>query len=158
MSRPAAPPDAAQADAVIRPYRDDDAGPCARVFERAWNAGHPYAPRAIGVPEFLVAIRNRTILVALGHDGQVAGFAGVYLPDSFVHHLYVDPDWSGRGLGRTLLARALALAGGDATLKCQVGNARALRFYAREGWTQDEHGESDGQAWVRLRSPRVGDA
>ena len=63
-----------KADGIdLRPYEPEDAGPCARVFERAWNAGHPYAPRAIGVEEFLQAVRDRSVVVARTEAGRVVG-------------------------------------------------------------------------------------
>jgi GNAT superfamily N-acetyltransferase len=142
-------------DVIFLPYRSEDAEQCARVFERAWNAGHPYAPRMIGMAEFLLAIRDRNVVVARTGAGRVVGFAGVYVPDRFIHHLYVDPAWSGGGIGRGLLAHALHLAGGRATLKCQVRNEGALRFYEREGWRFGERGETDGELWVRLHSPET---
>jgi GNAT superfamily N-acetyltransferase len=138
---------------TIFSFEAGDAGQCARVFHRAWNSGHPYAPREIGVDEFLAAIRDRSVIVAQSAAGQIIGFAGVYVPGQFIHHLYVDPVWTGCGVGSTLLAHALALAGGQATLKCQVRNERALRFYDREGWTPKEQGETDGEPWLRLKSP-----
>jgi hypothetical protein len=57
------------------------------------------------------------------------------------------------GVGQAMLSHALALAGGSATLKCQVGNSRAIRFYERGGWIQGERGESDYGPWVRMHSP-----
>jgi GNAT superfamily N-acetyltransferase len=52
--------------------------------------------------------------------------------------LFVDPRWWGSGLARTLHARAVedASARGFTTMRLftPVGQARARRFYEREGW------------------------
>jgi ribosomal protein S18 acetylase RimI-like enzyme len=56
-----------------------------------------------------------------------------------IFSLYVDPSVSGRGVGRSLLARAtdeLAATGhGSATLWVFAANERALRFYRAAGWS-----------------------
>lgn len=96
---------------------------------------------------------DETLFVAADERGAMIGFVSIYLPQSFVHHLYVEPSQSGRGIGTRLLARALAVAGGSATLKCQTGNERALRFYRRLGWVEVTAGTGEFGPWVALRSP-----
>ena len=140
------------ADISIRLFTETDAAECARIFRDAWHSGHPYAPRDIGLAEFRAETSGETVAVAAGR-GRVVGFTGIYLPSSFVHHLYVDPEWHGRGIGRALLAAAVAIAGGRATLKCQQKNPDALSFYRRLGWTEGETGDSEVGPWVMLHSP-----
>ena len=69
----------------------------------------------------------------------IVGFATI--SDSELCALHVDPDVWGTGVGRALIARArteLAAAGvAEAHLWLLVGNARAQRFYQRDGWTTD---------------------
>ena len=136
---------------ILRSYAGTDAAACASIFERAWHAGHPYAPRRIGLDEFRRETANRSIIVAQTDHGRVLSFAAVYMPDAFVHYLYVEPAHAGQGIGRALLGAALA--GGRATLKCQARNMGALQFYRREGWTEGERGETDGEPWIRMLSP-----
>ena len=58
-----------------------------------------------------------------------------------VRALYVDPEAWGRGVGRALIAHAraeLAARGhAEGTLFVLVGNLRAERFYAADGWRPD---------------------
>jgi len=136
----------------IRPYAPADAGACVGIFDRAWHAGHPYAPRKIGVALFEAETKDETILVG-EISGSIAGFVSIYLPQSFVHHLYVEPALQGQGIGTTLLARAVALAGGSASLKCQTRNESALSFYRRLGWVEVTAGTGEFGPWVALRSP-----
>jgi GNAT superfamily N-acetyltransferase len=84
----------------LRPYRDADAPACAGVFDRAWHAGHPQAPRVIDEAVFLRETAGRQLIVAVDAGDRVTGFAGVHVPGAFVHHLYVCPAHAGRGIGR----------------------------------------------------------
>jgi GNAT superfamily N-acetyltransferase len=138
---------------AIRPYEPTDAEICARIFDRAWHSGHPYAPRRIDLGEFRAHTRNETILVAEAPEQGVVGFVSVYEPASFVHNLYVEPEVQGGGIGKALLASALALTGGKASLKCQSRNPQALGFYRHLGWTPGEEGETELGPWVRMHSP-----
>jgi GNAT superfamily N-acetyltransferase len=61
----------------------------------------------------------------------------------WLHALYIDEELVGRGVGRALHDAALdgmRAAGHDAALLWVLeDNARALAFYARQGWAPDEH-------------------
>jgi GNAT superfamily N-acetyltransferase len=142
-----------RSNVVVAPYRTEDAEGCATVFARAWNDGHPHAPRQLGVGEFLSETVDERVVVARTAGGRIVGFASIYLPDNFVHHVYVDPAWKRQGIGRALLSEVVAMAGGQVSLKCQLRNTEALRFYEHEGWTPMEAGQHEGEPWVRLRSP-----
>ena len=138
---------------AIRAYTPADAEACTRIFDRAWHAGHPHAPRKIDAAEFSANTRNETILVAEMPGHGVAGFVSIYEPENFVHNLYVEPDLHGSGIGKALLARAVALAGGRASLKCQTRAARARAFYRHLGWSEVTAGIGEFGEWVTLRSP-----
>lgn len=97
---------------------------------------------------FADALRTRTILVAEEEDGALVGYAqlgGVRLPevdarpgDQGLQRLYVDRTAQGRGIGRALLAAALAhprLAGARRVfLTVWEQNERALRLYESVGF------------------------
>ena len=138
---------------IIRAYTPADAEACTRIFSRAWHSGHPYAPRRIEFAEFIANTRGETILVAELSGYSVAGFASIYQPEKFVHNLYVEPDLQGRGIGKALLAHAVALVGGRASLKCQVRNAGSIAFYGHLGWTAGEEGDAEFGHWIRLHCP-----
>ncbi len=143
---------AAMSDISIRDFVAGDTEACAGIFDRAWHAGHPYAPREIDVVAFAMETKDERVLVAEA-AGKIAGFVSLYAPEAFVHHLYVEPGCQGRGIGRALLQRAVALAGGKATLKCQLRNPQTLRFYRRLGWRESETGEAEFGPWVMMMSP-----
>jgi ribosomal protein S18 acetylase RimI-like enzyme len=60
-----------------------------------------------------------------------------------MYALYVDPQYWGRGIGRSLIAEArtqLSRQGlGKAVLWVLAGNERAQRFYRADGWQSDGH-------------------
>ena len=137
----------------IRPYAPADAVACTRVLDLAWHAGHPYAPRKLDIAAFATERKGERVLVAETEANGIAGFVSLHEPGRFVHSLYVDPGLQGGGIGKALLARALALAGGPASLKCQTRNPAALAFYRGLGWREGESGESEFGPWVRMHSP-----
>lgn len=77
--------------------------------------------------------------VAEHDDGAVVGVLTV--GDDELYAIYVHPDYWGTGVGQALLERAeteLAKTCATASLTCMVGNARARRFYERNGWSLGE--------------------
>jgi RimJ/RimL family protein N-acetyltransferase len=65
--------------------------------------------------------------------GQIVGFSGVWLQDSFLHHLFIVEAHQGQGAGLGLLRTTMRDIPGPVRLKCVVQNERALRFYTKLG-------------------------
>ena len=139
--------------ATIRPFSPEDAADCVALFESAWNLGHAYAPRRIGLEEFRAETEGEAIFVAELPAGHVAGFVSIYPSEQFIHHLYVAPDHLRRGIGRALFAAAVSALGGTASLKCQTRNPGAVAFYLRLGLIPADRGESAVGPWVRMVLP-----
>ena len=88
------------------------------------------------------------MLVAESGD-QILGFASLYVPDRFVHNLFVHPKAAGKGAGKLLLQQSIARLGTPVTLKCVSDNNKALSFYKKQGWkTVIEEGEPGAKYWV----------
>jgi ribosomal protein S18 acetylase RimI-like enzyme len=143
---------------LIRPFARADTAFCSAILALAGrDAFGPVANSAA----FTAATQGEDILVA-ERDGIVAGFAAVYTgdaPDYFLHHLYVHPAHSGRGIGAQLLAAVVACFGPHLSLKTQLSNTGARRFYARAGWVEvaKDSGVDAIGAWIRVRyRPRQG--
>lgn len=132
----------------LRPAVPADALAVARVHVRAWQTGY----RGLLPDGYLDGLRAedraarytfertdgpRTTVAIIG--GAVVGFSTIHGAE--LSALHVDPDAWGGGVGRALIARAraeLAAAGvTEAQLWLLAGNARAQRFYERDGWTTD---------------------
>jgi ribosomal protein S18 acetylase RimI-like enzyme len=148
---------------TIRPQREDDVAEVARVHVRAWQAGYAgIIPKDVLDaldPEAFAERRRQShgaqefeTLVAV--DGPViVGFTTVgryrnqqdrtdLVPDiGEVLAIYQEPQRLGTGLGRTLMAAALAELNdrGFQTVRLWVleDNKRARRFYEKAGFQPD---------------------
>jgi GNAT superfamily N-acetyltransferase len=83
-------------------------------------------------------------------DGRVVAFAAI--APGWLNHLYVDPEWRGRGIGRRLLDLAKERNPEEVLLWTFARNARARRFYENGGFVVIE--ETDG-AGNEEREPDV---
>ncbi|MCS3430631.1 GNAT family N-acetyltransferase [Klebsiella sp. BIGb0407] len=78
--------------------------------------------------------------------GKQVGFASVWTPDNFLHHLFVSPEAQGHGVGSALLQYVQCQFTDTGSLKCLLDNRHALIFYQRHGWHVEAQGESpDGR-------------
>jgi GNAT superfamily N-acetyltransferase len=116
----------------------------AAIWEAGWREAH------VGhVPDELVRVRtSESFRTRAGDrvadttvadvDGEIAGFVMVIPGDDEVEQVYVDGSHRGSGVAGLLLAEAerQVAAGGHsrAWLAVVNGNARARRFYERQGW------------------------
>lgn len=129
----------------LRPARPSDAAVVAEIWYDGWLDGH------LGhSPEELVAVRTRDSFDAravdrvgdtvVATDGDtIAGF--VMVVGDEVEQVYVAASHRGTGVAAVLLAEAerLVAANGhdQAWLAVAPGNARARRFYERQGWADE---------------------
>ena len=162
---------------TFRPATADDAPVLAAVGVEGFATYSAFAPPGWRVHTLADGLAYATRFLAtpsawceLGEDADgVAGFAAfnaarharIVDDDPGLAHLWqlmVRPPWWGSGLAARLHGSALAAAaaGGFERMRlfAAAGQARARRFYEREGWTQrDEpfHDEAFGMAVVEYR-------
>jgi putative acetyltransferase len=107
------------------------------VFLRA-RAGMSYLPALHSDEQtrrfFARVLREQAVHVAVV-DGTVIGFAAVH--EGWLHHLYVEPGWHGRGIGSALL-RAACDGLDHVQLWVFQANDGARRFYERHGFALGE--------------------
>jgi len=88
-----------------------------------------------------VVPRDHEIWVA-EDEGRAVGFAAI--GESTLGHIYVHPDFHGRGLGTALLEQTKALRPSGFTLWTFPANEGACRFYDRHGLRPIEYGDGSG--------------
>ena len=86
---------------------------------------------------------------------EIAGFASIWEPDDFVHHLFILPKYAGRGFGSQLLAACTAEMKNPARLKCVSQNTKALSFYRSRGWQTLSKGTSAEGEYQLMQAPRT---
>jgi GNAT superfamily N-acetyltransferase len=130
---------------LVRPASPEDSAAVAGIWYHGWQDGHlgnvPDALVAIRTEESFgrrAAVRVRDTVVATVDD-EVAGF--VMVVDDEVEQVYVSARHRGSGVAGILLTEAerlVALNGHErAWLAVVAGNARARRFYERNGWADE---------------------
>lgn len=126
----------------LRPAVPEDMEPVADIWHRAWHVAHPgHVPDGLTAGRTLAAFRERTPsrvadTTVAEEGGRLLGF--VMVAGDELEQLFVDPDRHGAGVAAPLLRageRRIAAAGHEvAWLAVVVGNARARRFYEKQGW------------------------
>ena len=131
----------------LRPGTTADAPDVATIWEAGWRHAH------VGrVPDELVAVRTSDSFRSRAVDrvadttvadvgGEIAGFVMVIPGSDEVEQVYVAKAHRGSGVAGLLLTEAerQVASGGHsrAWLAVVIGNARAKRFYERQGWVDD---------------------
>ncbi|TQJ01514.1 GNAT family N-acetyltransferase [Amycolatopsis cihanbeyliensis] len=130
---------------ALRPANPEDAQAIAEIWQAGWRDGHlghvPDALAAVRTEEsFAVRAEQRvgdTVVATV--DGAVVGF--VMVVGDEVEQVYVSTPHRGSGVAAVLLTEAerlVAANGHDrAWLAVVAGNARARRFYERNGWADE---------------------
>jgi ribosomal protein S18 acetylase RimI-like enzyme len=131
---------------MIRRARPEDAPAIAETFSASFETLLTFLPNLHTHDE-----RRHFITETVPHDheiwvaedeGCVVAFAA--LGESTLGHLYVHPDFHGRGFGTALLDKTKEVRPGGFTLWTFPANERACRFYERRGLHPIEYGDGSG--------------
>jgi len=104
-------------------------------------------PATFQLNDFDQNTKGEVILVArIG--GIPVGFISIWMRDRFIHHLYVDEQYHGKGIGTALLKAAIDKTGLPITLKCLENNTKAIIFYTKKVFIITERGRSEYGAYI----------
>jgi GNAT superfamily N-acetyltransferase len=145
----------------LRGARPEDGVQVAGVFAAA-RAEMRYLPQLHSQDEnvtfFAAQVLPTSRVTVADRAGDVVAFAAVR--QGWLDHLYVVPPQQGRGIGRSLLGRAMRENPGGLSLWAFVANHRAVAFYERAGFAEvlrtDGSGNEERQPDVQMRWPGNG--
>lgn len=135
----------------IRKSRASDFEQLPEIFNLARSSAGCFSGEPVDPAGIRALTEGEEVYVA-EIDNQIVGFASVWVADNFLHHLYVLPRMHGQGIGSGLLEYCGEWYG-PLSLKCEVANQVAQRFYRKRGWTTGERGMGEDGVWERLYAP-----
>jgi putative acetyltransferase len=121
----------------LRPYRAEDEEAAISLWQRSWQEAYPSIDFASRVTWWRERWRRElvpdaAIIVAEQADKPV-GFVTIDAT-GYLDQLVVAPDLWGAELGNALVDEAKRLSPDGITLLVNTDNARAIRFYERNGF------------------------
>ena len=129
------------AEILLRPATGSDATAIARLMRAALDA-FDWMPVLHTPEEDLFFIRDillpRQQVTVAEAGNRIVGFIAV--SGDWVEQLYLDPAWTGHGIGSRLLRHATG-ALPSIRLHCFQANTGARRFYERHGFRAEAFGD-----------------
>ncbi|MEI4802649.1 GNAT family N-acetyltransferase [Bacillus sp. NPDC077411] len=90
-------------------------------------------------------------IILAEENNRILGFASLYLPENFIHNLFVHPNFFGKGVGGALIHASIEKMNKPLRLKCVSKNEKAMKFYENKGWKKVvEEGETGERYWVMV--------
>ena len=126
-----------------------DEGRCQEIYTKVRASTFSWVnPKKFKPSDFGPDTVGESLLVADHPANGVIGFVGIWMPENFIHHLYVLPEFHRSGIGRALLDSALRTISRPAKLKCQSANKNARDFYQHLGWREGQQGHDEIGRWI----------
>jgi putative acetyltransferase len=122
---------------TLRPYRADDEDALIELWLKTWQRAYPSIDFAARVPWWRERWRNELVpgaeVVVAELGGSPLGFVTID-GKGYLDQLVVAPDHWGSKLAEALVNEAKRLSPDSITLLVNDDNARAIRFYERNGF------------------------
>jgi putative acetyltransferase len=122
---------------TLRPYQASDEDAAIALWQRTWQHAYPAIDFAARVPWWRERWRNELVphaaIVIAERAGEMTGFVTVD-GKGYLDQLVVAPEHWGSPLATMLVDEAKRLSPDQVTLLVNADNARAIRFYARNGF------------------------
>ena len=122
----------------LRRYDAGDEAAAIALWLRSWQAAYPQLDFAARLDWWRERWRNELVpsaeIVIAETDGEVIGFVTVDPRTLYLDQLVVAPPRWGSGVAAVLIAAAKRLSPTGLDLDVNTDNARAIRFYGKEGF------------------------
>ena len=121
----------------LRPYRDEDEDAAIELWRQTWQQAYPSIDFTARVPWWRERWRNELVpnaeVIVAEQAHALIGFVTID-GSGYLDQIVVTPDHWGSNLAGALLDEAKRRSPGGVTLKVNKDNARAIRFYERNGF------------------------
>ena len=122
----------------LRRYDAGDEAAAIALWLRSWQAAYPLLDFVARLDWWCERWRNELVpsaeIVIAETDGEVIGFVTVDPRTLYLDQLVVAPPRWGSGVAAVLIAAAKRLSPTGLDLDVNTDNARAIRFYGKEGF------------------------
>jgi len=122
---------------TLRPYRPSDEDAAIALWLATWREAYPSIDFAARVPWWRERWRNeltpKAAIIVAEEAGSLVGFVTIDA-NGYLDQLVVAPERWGSKLADKLVDEAKRLSPESITLLVNVDNARAIRFYERNGF------------------------
>jgi putative acetyltransferase len=142
-------------DFQLRPYRESDEEAAIALWQRTWQLAYPSIDFAARVAWWRERWRNELIpaaqVIVAEQAGAMLGFVTIDAK-GYLDQLVVAPEQWGSPLATALVNEAKRLSPDGVTLLVNKDNARAIRFYARNGFAHagEDVNPTSGRAVLRM--------
>ena len=124
---------------TLRPYRPSDEDAAIALWLATWQRAYPGIDFAARVPWWRERWRNELVpnaaIVVAEQADTLVGFVTIDA-NAYLDQLVVAPDRWGSKVADTLVDQAKRLSPDSITLLVNDDNARAIRFYERNGFVR----------------------
>ncbi|MEK9283190.1 MULTISPECIES: GNAT family N-acetyltransferase [unclassified Bradyrhizobium] len=139
----------------LRPYRAEDEAASIDLWHRTWQQAYPQIDFAARLEWWRERWRKDLVpkasIVVAEQDAALIGFVTID-GEGYLDQLVVDPDHWGSDAARLLVDEAKRLSPTGVTLLVNKDNARAIRFYERNGFAHagDDVNPTSGRPVLRM--------
>jgi ribosomal protein S18 acetylase RimI-like enzyme len=121
-------------------FREDDLNSLRELFLKVRQSTFVWKdPESFDLFDFDTQTSGEYILTAF-YQEKIVGFISIWLPDNFIHHLFIDEKFQKIGIGKELLKAAIDKTGFPIKLKCLEKNTQAVAFYKKTGFIEKNKG------------------